>query len=203
MSKLFLIRHGESEWNILKKIQGQEDVPLSSNGIVQAEKVAKRLLKEKIHHIYSSDLKRAYDTAKVIGSSLNIKVNKLEELREINFGSWQGLTSKEVQESHRDHHLIWMTNAHKLSISGAETLLDVQERMIKVTRELIVRHPDENLLLVSHGSAIKTLILGLLDIDLAVYNKMTIGNVSISVIEFREFNPVVRVLNDTCHLEEE
>lgn len=203
MSKLFLVRHGESEWNVLKKIQGQEDVPLSSNGILQAEKVARRLLKEKIHHIYSSDLKRAYDTAKVIGNNLNINVNKLKELREINFGSWQGLTSKEVQENHRDQHLIWMTNAHKLAVVGAETLLEVQERMIKITRTLIENHPNENILLVSHGSAIKALILGLLDIDLAVYNKMTIGNVSVSIIEFRDFNPVIKVLNDTCHLKEE
>ncbi|MGF7057056.1 histidine phosphatase family protein [Brassicibacter mesophilus] len=202
MNKLYLIRHGESEWNILSKVQGQNNVNLTKKGIEQATKAAERLSKEKIDEIYSSDLDRAYDTAKIIADKLKLDVKKLQELREIKFGVWEGLTSSEIKENYKNEHMIWMTEPHKLQLPEAERLIDVQERMLKGVNKLMKENKDKNILIVSHGSAIKALILGILDIDLSSYNKISIGNVGLTIIEYRDYSPVIGVLNDTSHLKE-
>lgn len=202
MNRLYLIRHGESEWNILDKVQGQFNTSLTQKGIAQANLVAKRLINEKIDVVYSSDLDRAYNTAKIIADTIGMKVNKLQDLREIKFGIWEGLSSTEIKEKYMKEHIIWRTEPHKLQLPEAEKLIEVQERMLKGVNELIKKHDDKNILIVSHGSAIKALILGILDIDLSNYNKIAISNTGLSIIEYREYSPVIKVLNDSCHLME-
>jgi len=202
MNRLFLVRHGETEWNTMKRVQGHTDTTLTEKGLEQTRRISNRLYKENIDVIYASDLRRAYRTAEIIGDKLNLGVHSLKELREINFGCWEGLTANEVKEKYREEHLLWMQEAHKLILPGAETLLDVQQRMLKSVWELLKIHSNKNLLLVSHGTAIKTLILGILDIDISNYNKISLDNTSLSIIEFRDFNPVIRQLNDTSHLRE-
>ena len=203
MTKLYLLRHGQSEWNILNKVQGQEDINLTDKGIEQAKKAADRLYNEEIDLIYTSDLKRAYETAKIVGSRLNLDINKVEGLREINFGIWQGLKLDEIKKDYESEYSLWRKEPHKLNLETAEKLSELQDRMLKTTNELIMRNPNRNILLVSHGTAIKALILGILDIDISKYNKITIGNVGLSIIEFREFSPVIKVLNDTNHVRED
>jgi len=203
MNKLYLLRHGESEWNILNKVQGQFNTNLTQKGIEQAKLVANRLCKEEIKAIYSSDLDRAYKTAKIVSDKLGIDVKKLHDLREIKFGIWEGLTSDEIKEKYKKEQLIWRTEPHKLNLPEAEKLIDVQERMLKSVNTLLKKHENENILIVSHGSAIKALILGILDIDLSNYSKITISNTGLSIIEYREYSPVIKLLNDTCHLMEE
>ncbi|KNF07442.1 phosphoglycerate mutase Gpm [Gottschalkia purinilytica] len=203
MTKLYLVRHGQSEWNILNKVQGQEDTKLTEQGIAQAKKVANRLSKEDIDLIYCSDLKRAHDTAKIIGDKINLPVNSLKDFREINFGIWQGLTLDEVKEKYKEQNIIWRTEPHNFKLDRAEKLIDVQERMMNKVNDILKNNPDKNVLIVSHGTAIKSLLLGILNIDLSNYGKISIGNVGLSIIEFRDYFPVIRVLNDTSHLREE
>lgn len=202
MSKLYLVRHGESEWNILNKVQGQSNVSLTNKGKQQAMKIGKRLKHENINLIFSSDLKRAIQTANIIGEFTNLEVISLEELREIRFGVWEGLTTKEIMEKYINEHTIWMTEPHNLSLPEAERLIELQERLLKAVNDLVRKDKNKNILIVSHGASIKTLILGILGIDLSFYNKLTIGNASLSIIEYRDYSPVLKVLNDTCHLKE-
>lgn len=202
MGKLYLVRHGESEWNILSKVQGQSDTELTDLGREQARRAAERLSKEKIDIIFSSDLSRAYDTAKIIGEKLGLEVNTFEELREIKFGVWEGLTTQDILDKYSKEHIIWMTEPHNLKLPEAERLIDLQERLLRIVNILLKDNKDKNILIVSHGVSIKALILGILGIDISHYNKLTIGNTSLSIIEFRDFSPVLRVLNDTSHLKE-
>lgn len=202
MSKLYLVRHGESEWNILNKVQGQSNVSLTNKGKQQAMKIGKRLKHENINLIFSSDLKRAIQTANIIGEFTKLEVISLEELREIRFGVWEGLTTKEIMEKYINEHTIWMTEPHNLSLPEAERLIELQERLLKAVSDLVRKDKNKNILIVSHGASIKTLILGILGIDLSFYNKLTIGNASLSIIEYRDYSPVLKVLNDTCHLKE-
>lgn len=203
MKKLYLLRHGQSEWNILNKVQGQQDTALTEKGIEQAKKAAKRLIGENIGAIYSSDLKRACDTANIVGKELGLEVTELCGIREIGFGVWEGLDLETIQRDHEEHYKCWRTEPHKLQLEGGETLQIVQDRALKDVNKLIEENPDKNVLLVSHGTALKTLILGLLDIDISKYSKITIGNTGLSIIEFREFSPVLQVLNDTNHVRED
>ncbi|WIV10954.1 histidine phosphatase family protein [Proteiniborus sp. MB09-C3] len=202
MGRLYLIRHGESEWNILSKVQGQSNTQLTDKGREQAKKAAQGLLHEKIDLIFSSDLNRAFDTAKVIGELLELEVNTFEELREMRFGVWEGLTTQEIMNKYTNEHTIWMTEPHKLNLPEAEKLIDLQERLLGIVNILIKDNKDKNILIVSHGSSIKALILGILGIDISFYNKFTISNTGISIIEYRDYSPVLRVLNDTSHLKE-
>lgn len=203
MNKIYLVRHGETKWNKIKKIQGTSDIELTPKGFKQAKKIANRLANEKIDLIYSSDLKRAYKTAEIIANKLKLKVNVSQALREINFGCWEGLTLSEIQNKYSNEYLLWMTEPHKLQISNAETLMIVKERTVKFIKEIINNSNDKNILVVSHGAAIKAFILGILNIDISHINKLVIDNVSLSIIEFRDYNPVLKLLNDTSHLKED
>jgi len=202
MGKLFLVRHGESEWNILNKVQGQSNTNLTDKGREQARMTAKRLLDYKIDLIFSSDLNRAFETAKIIGDLLDLKVNTFKELREIKFGVWEGLTREEIINKYEKEHIIWMTEPHKLNLPEAEKLIDLQERLLKTVNNIIKNNKDKNILIVSHGAAIKSLILGILGIDISFYNKFTISNASLSIIDYRDYSPVLRLFNDTNHLRE-
>lgn len=202
MGKLYLVRHGESEWNILSKVQGQSNTNLTSVGREQAKKVAKRLVEEKIDIIFSSDLNRALDTARIIGKTFGLEVNTFEELREIKFGIWEGLTTQEIVDKYTKEHLIWMKEPHNLNLPEAEKLIDLQERLLRIVNTIMKDNKDKNILIVSHGASIKALILGILGIDISFYNKLTISNTSLSIIEYRDYSPVLRVLNDANHLRE-
>lgn len=202
MGKIYLVRHGESEWNILSKVQGQSNTNLTNAGREQAQKAAQRLMEEEIDIIFSSDLNRAFDTARIIGKVLGLEVNTFEELREMRFGVWEGLTTQEIIDKYSNEHVIWMTEPHKLNLPDAESLVALQERLLKIANILIKENKDKNIIIVSHGASIKALILGLLGIDISFYNKLTISNTSISIIEYRNYSPVLKVLNDTNHLRE-
>ena len=201
MKKLYLVRHGESEWNKLKKIQGQQDVSLTNKGIEQAKITGKRLMKEKIQKIYSSDLKRAYDSAKIIGEILNVEVIPLKELREINFGIWEGLTEDIVKSKFNKEHEKWLKEPEKLKNEGAETIKELQERVMKGVNKIINQEKVDNILIVSHSAALKTIILGLLGMDLSYFKNLSLKNLSLSIIEFRQYNRVLTLLNDTNHLD--
>jgi len=202
MKKIYLLRHGESQWNVLKKIQGQKNIPLTKKGVIQADLVGNRLLGENIDIIYSSDLERAYDTAKIIGNKMDIEPIPIKEFREINFGIWEGLSNDNMKAKYRDEIYLWRKEPENLRIQGAETLYEVQERAINSLNSIIHKRQEENILIVSHGVTLKTLILGLLDMDLVHFKNLTINNVGLSIVEFREYNKVLKLLNDTSHLKE-
>lgn len=203
MKKIILIRHGESKWNTLKKIQGQKDISLTAKGLKQAQLIGNRLKKEKIDKIYSSDLKRAYITAETIGNKIGLDVTPMKELREINFGIWEGMSNDQMLQEFYDDVLLWRSNPEKLKIEGAESIEELQKRAMKGINKIIDDSDEhDNFVIVSHSATIKTIILGLLDMDLTYFKNLTISNVGLTVIEFREYNRVLKVLNDTCHLKE-
>lgn len=202
MKKIIIVRHGQTNWNILGKVQGQEDIELNEIGKEQAKKLASKLTKEKIDIIYTSDLKRSYQTAKIISDTINSNIIIDKNLREIHFGNWQGLTLTNIKKDFKKEYIIWRTEPHKLNLPGAEKLIEVQERMKKIINN-VLRSENQNILIVSHATAIKTLILGILDLDLAKFNNIKIDNTSISIIEYHSTGPIIKLLNDTCHLEED
>ncbi|HHY90333.1 MAG TPA: histidine phosphatase family protein [Clostridiales bacterium] len=201
MMRLYIVRHGETQWNAEARAQGSQNVQLTENGINQARLLANRIQHYPIHAIYSSDLDRAYETAKIIGKKINLEVNILNELREMSFGKWEGLTMDEIQQKYHDHYIVWRSTPHQAEIPDGERLLDVQTRSLKAVHQLLKRHKDQNILIVSHGVTIKSMILGLMDIELSNFYKIRQDNACLNIIEFREYGPVLVTLNDTAHLE--
>ncbi|HHV38686.1 MAG TPA: histidine phosphatase family protein, partial [Tepidimicrobium sp.] len=198
--KLFLVRHGESEWNVLKRIQGQQNVALTDRGKLQARLIAKRLLNENIDSIYSSDLDRAYNTAVIIGNMLKIDVNPMPGLREIDFGKWEGISYDNISDIDSKEIILWRKAPEKLKVDGAETLEELQLRAMSEIYRIMDTEKKHNVLIVSHSATLKTIILGLLDMKLSNFKNITLDNVGLTIIEFRDYNRVLKLLNDTNHL---
>ncbi len=201
MTRLYLIRHGETQWNAESRAQGLKNVQLTEEGIYQAKCLAHRMRNYKIDVIYSSDLDRAYKTAKIIGETLGLEVNILNNLREMSFGKWEGLTMDEIRSQYNDHYTIWRNVPHQATIPDGETLLDVQKRGLKAVHQIIEKHENQNILIASHGVMIKSIILGFMDIELSNFYKIRQSNACLNLIEFKEYGSVIVTLNDTAHLE--
>ena len=140
MTTLLLVRHGETDWNADGRLQGQTDRPLSEVGRRQARRLADELAEEKLEAIYSSDLSRARETAEIVGARLGLPVLLDPDLREKDWGSWEGLTSVERD---RVEFVGESTEAH-------------QERMLRSLRQISERHPgDACVLVVTHGGSVR------------------------------------------------
>lgn len=202
MKRVFLVRHGESKWNTLKKVQGQKNIPLTENGIDQAHLIGNRLINENIDIIYSSHLDRAKDTANIIGQKTNVNVNTMEALQEINFGIWEGMSQVDVDKNYNKDFVLWRKQPENLKIEKGETLEDLQARAMKGVNSIINNDLWENIVIVSHSATLKAIILGLLNMDLCHFKNLTLNNVSLTIIEFRDYNRVIKVLNDVSHLKE-
>src|SRR5699024_10690429 len=102
-----------------------------------------------------------------------------------------------------DEHIKWLNQPHKLKLNGAETIEQLRDRTLKAVNIILNNIECENILIVSHGAALKALIIGLLDMDISYYSKFSLDNVGLSIIELRDYNNVLKLFNDTNHLREE
>jgi len=200
MKKIFFIRHGESEWNILHKIQGQKNVPLTDNGREQAKQLGNRLINENIDIIYTSDLSRALETANTISKFIRRPAIKSKEIREINFGPWEGMTLEEIKKGYKQEYCKWLKEPHKLKLDDGETLEMLEKRAMGFVNDILNNNNSKNIAIVSHSATLKVIILNLLGIGNSYYKNITLKNVSVSIIERRDYNNVLTLLNDTSHL---
>ena len=164
MAKLILVRHGETDWNQVDRIQGWLDIPLNEEGIKQAEKLAKELSGVRIAAIYSSPLKRALQTAQAIAEKQHLKVKKLSALKEINQGKWQGLLISRAKRRDRKLYSRWLSAPIKVRPPEGESLEEVSLRVEKACRRIVNNYPQETVCLVTHKVAaalIKCHYLGL------------------------------------------
>lgn len=151
MTRLILIRHGETDWNIEGRWQGQSDVPLNARGMQQAHEVGHKLANKGIQAIYSSDLSRAQDTAQVLAELTGLPVQTDPRLREIHQGVWEGMLVTEIEAKYAS--LLSERNKDPLTIAppGGETASQVKARLLKALREITQQHPDEKVAIVTHG----------------------------------------------------
>lgn len=198
---LLLIRHGETPWNLEGRVQGCTDIDLSNAGRLQAKLLADRL-KGNFDAVYSSPLNRAFETGEILCQNTKHTPTKIQDLIEVNFGSWEGLTFPEIKESYLEHYTKWRTDEQVGPMyDGEKSIQNVARRAKNCITELIKKHPDETIVIVSHGGFIKSALIGLLDLKTNMYHKFTLGNTCITTLRFdEELNPVLLGLNDTCHL---
>jgi alpha-ribazole phosphatase len=157
MTRLILIRHGETDWNAEGRWQGQIDVPLNENGRQHAREVAHRLVGEGIQAIYSSDLKRAVETARVLGEATGLDIHIDARLREIHQGEWQGLLVSEIQERYSQRFESRLRNPWTIAPPGGETVVQVQQRVDQALDDIVQKHPGETVAIVAHGFVIALL----------------------------------------------
>ncbi len=201
--RLFLVRHGETEWNALTKFQGHTDVPLSRRGKLQAKLLGQRLAQEKITAFYASDLSRAFETASIISQyhGNGIEIEKVADLREINFGMWEGLTTKEIRSNFTKEMELWWKNPLNARIPGGETLAEVVERSRRAIKEIIRRHAGGKIVVVSHGGVIRCIVGDILGMDLNQYWRLKLDNASLTILEFSSWEDgIICLFNDSSHL---
>ncbi len=200
MTKILLVRHGQTEWNTTGRFQGQSDIELTKTGVEQAEKAAAYLADEAICAVYASDLKRATETARRIGARHALFVSPLPALREIFFGDWEGLTYEEIKKDWPDEIDRMFSAPSTLAIPHGETFRDVAARAVPAVDALAKKHEGKTILLVSHGATIRTIIGHYLHMPLDFIWSLCQDNTAINRLSFDGGRVVVELLNSTEHL---
>jgi broad specificity phosphatase PhoE len=150
MSTIVLIRHGETDWNILGRYQGQADPPLNTNGIKQAQQLAKELLQSSIDMIYTSPLLRTKRTAEIISNKLNIQLFNEPRLMEIHQGDWQTRLRSEIEDLYPELFAAWESTPWEVSPPGGENLRQVQLRVNDAVDDIVRRESGKKIGLVTH-----------------------------------------------------
>lgn len=201
LTRLILVRHGQTVWNHDMRYQGHTDIALTDEGIKQAELVAERLAKEKIAAVYASDLSRALITAKRIAARHAVSVTGMPELREIKFGEWEGLTYKGIGEKWPDQMAKLYSHPDEVVIPGGETFRDLKARATRAVESLVEKHPEDTIAVVSHGGTIRTILCATLNIHLNHVWSIRQDNTSVNIIEYYGDRAIVSLVNDIHHLQ--
>ena len=199
MTHLFLIRHGRSVWNAEGRIQGCADPPLDEVGREQARRLAERLREEALVALYTSPLRRARETAEVIGQALRVPVVPDERLREYDVGDIAGLTWEQVVEQYPDVARRWTEARDSLEIPGEEGHAPFRARVVAVFGEILAGHAEGPIGIVAHGGTLGTYLNDLIGLPTR-FSPFRFGNGSLSVVEVNPVRPRILLLNDTCHL---
>jgi alpha-ribazole phosphatase len=196
--KLILVRHGETDWNTERRYQGQLDVPLNGRGEWQAQLAGRALAGEAIERIVSSDLRRAFQTARAIAAACSLPVTADARLREISFGSWEGLNYDQILEQDGDAYRRWKENPVENAPTGGETLAVTEQRVLSLWQE--IKEIDlETVALVSHGGTLRILLSYLLKLPPESFWETKLGNASITTLRVNHSAVTVDVLNDMRH----
>jgi broad specificity phosphatase PhoE len=196
-----LIRHGQSTWNRDHRIQGQLDPPLSDEGRRQAEMVGRRLAGRAFAALYASDLKRAFETAEVIGSAVGLNADPERSLREIFLGDWEGLRTEEIAERFPEAWARWVEEPDWDVVPGGEGAEMFDARIGAALDDIFRRHPLGDVLVVTHGGVIQVALHRIVGRPSRGLFPFKIQNASISVIEKRNGRMVIAGVNDIGHLE--
>lgn len=153
---VIIVRHGQSTWNAANRWQGQGDPPLNDRGREQAGIVARRLLGEPIAALYTSDQRRAAETAEIIGQTLGLHPQPDPRLRELDVGAWSGLTIEEIAERFPEQLAAWRNHEH-IRPGGGEMFREMQQRAAEALEEIAGAHPGQTVCLVTHGGIVYAL----------------------------------------------
>ena len=201
--RFFVIRHGETAWNVEGRFQGQKDIPLNEKGLAQAKLLGERLAGHAFSAVVTSPLKRASVTA-LEASAHCPKCEFIEDVRltEINHGNWEGALADEIAEKWPQELRTWHSLPHLVTMPGAggESLADVQKRALPAVLEMSAKYSGD-VLLASHDAVIKALLCYWLDAPLSSFFRIQVPNCSVTVVEVKEgAAPRLLLMGDAAHL---
>ena len=201
MSNLFLVRHGNTKLNSAERFWGQTDVELSEEGTRQAEQLRDRLATEKIDVIYTSNLKRASVTAEIIASRQQANIITCDELREINFGKFEGLKFEEINERYPESIELWTNWDLSIKFPDGESVEELNNRVSKFLKRLEKHTEEETILIVAHSAPLRLLICHLLKIGPQHWRQLRLELASLSIMQTYPQGAILNRLNDVSHLE--
>jgi broad specificity phosphatase PhoE len=153
MTTILLVRHGETDWNRENRFQGRADPPLNQTGRAQAVDLSVTLAAEELAAVYSSPLRRALETAEIVAAAHDQEPATIDALREVDVGSWEGLTRTEVEDRYPEQFARWLE--HEQGYEDGETYEQLSGRVIPALFALAETHPTERILAVTHGGPIR------------------------------------------------
>jgi broad specificity phosphatase PhoE len=201
MTRIILVRHGQTAWNQQDRIRGQVDVPLDDTGLAQAAATAARIAAEwKPVALYSSPLRRAVQTAQPIADRLGLEVRTVPGFTDMSFGQWQGLAYGEVSQRWPEMSQAWLTAPHTVTFPGGESLARVRQRSMSALHRVIAQHPDQDAVIVGHTVLNRVLLCAMLGLDDSHHWRIGQDTCAVNMIEWHEGGFFIGSLNDTCHL---
>jgi alpha-ribazole phosphatase/probable phosphoglycerate mutase len=214
VTKVYLVRHGETEGAEARRYKGHIDVPLSREGIEQMKRLSRFISAEvpksgrtevstelphfrssALRAVYCSDLVRAVKSAEIIAEPFGIKTVAVRELRERNFGIWEGMSFDEIKERYPKEFDAWARNPLKFSPMQGESTLDVKKRALQALSKILGSHNGESIAIVSHGGINRILICYFLGIPLENIFRIEQDFGALNIIEFFDTSPVVKLMN--------
>ena len=204
MPRYLLIRHGESVWNGERRIQGNQDPPLSPRGRRQAELLARRLGADlpRAAAVYTSPLRRAAETAETVRAATGLPVFPEPGLREMCLGKWEGMTVPEIQAAFPGTYEAWLADPLAHPAPGGERLEAFARRVTDAFERVRAAQPGNDVILVSHGGPIKALLCHVLGLEFRLLFRIKQDNTAVSLVEVDDTTRRVVLVNDTCHLTE-
>jgi broad specificity phosphatase PhoE len=202
VTRLLIIRHGQSVWNRAGIIQGQRDIELSLLGLQQAEAMANRLRDVRLDAIYSSPLLRARQTAAALAGSHHLPIHIDDDLVEIHHGAWEGLTEADVERQFGDLLQQWRTRPATVQMPGGEHFQDVKARSIAAVERIAAAHPRHTVAVVTHDVVVRAVVAHLLGLPDDYITRFNVSNTGISIVELGDDGPMVVCVNDHGHLDE-
>jgi broad specificity phosphatase PhoE len=202
MKQVYIIRHGQTDWNAEGRWQGHEDVPLSDEGYKQAQALAKHLADVDFAAVYTSDLQRARETGRALAEATGAPLVVDPRLRELHLGALQGLTHAEIRERYPNDDEQMKANYLDHVVTGGESRRVMQARAYAAWQDMLEQTDSRPVALVSHGGTIRLLLLRVLDpADNEAIMRLSIGNTSYTVLEVADDGSVhMRVAADHSHL---
>ena len=204
MTRIFLVRHGEAEGNLYRRAQGQSDALLTARGRKQLACLAERFRDVPLDAAYSSDLRRAYETALAVASTHGLPVTKDARLREMNLGEWENRPWGDIAWESPEELRNFSLDPARWSTPGREPFAAAQDRMERALLDIAARHPDQTILCASHGMAIRALLARLLGVPSEDIQRVAhADNTAVALLTAEAGALRVEYCNDNSHLPRE
>lgn len=197
--RMIITRHGETEWNLIRRTQGATDTNLTDRGRAQARLLANRLVDSKIDMIYSSTLSRAIETSEIISSVIDVPIMMEKDLKEYSFGIWEGKNFDALKDNYPEIYKIWESTPQTCQIPDAEHFPTYSCRVNKFIERSLEKHADDTILVVSHALTSKLMITNSLNLPEEYIHSFKVENASVNIMNFSD-RVVMEKLNDTTHL---
>jgi probable phosphoglycerate mutase len=205
MTRMLLVRHGATPLTAEDRYSGADGVDLSDDGRAQAGALAERLAGHPIRAVYSSPLSRTLETATIVGKPHGLAIQTRDGLREISHGHWEGLARSDVQKRFPDEYTAWELDPFSFAPAGGESGAAVIARALPVVREIVLAHPDDEVLVVSHKATLRLILASLLGFDPRGFrDRLDQSPACLNVVDFK--GPVrarLMLFNDVSHYSRE